>query len=85
MAAIIRRDMEWRHKQPSGPPGAGRPGRRPATPLRPDGWADLAITSPPYANNYDYADATRLEMTFFREVNGWAGLQDTVRKYLVRS
>jgi hypothetical protein len=30
----------------------------------PDGWADLVITSPPYANNYDYADATRLEMTF---------------------
>lgn len=25
----------------------------------------LVITSPPYANNYDYADATRLEMTFF--------------------
>jgi hypothetical protein len=31
----------------------------------PDGWADLVITSPPYANNYDYADATRLEMSFF--------------------
>src|SRR5262249_19171301 len=29
-----------------------------------DRWADLVITSPPYANNYDYADATRLEMTF---------------------
>jgi len=26
----------------------------------PDGWATLIITSPPYANNYDYADATRL-------------------------
>ena len=51
----------------------------------PDGWADLVITSPPYANNYDYADATRLEMTFFGEVNGWAGLQDTVRKHLIRS
>ena len=28
----------------------------------PDRSIDLVITSPPYANNYDYADATRLEM-----------------------
>jgi len=40
----------------------------------------LGITSPPYANNYDYADATRLEMTFWGDINGWADLQDNVRK-----
>jgi len=51
----------------------------------PDGWATLVITSPPYPNNFDYADATRLEMTFFGEVTGWGGLQDGVRKHLVRS
>lgn len=51
----------------------------------PDGWGDLVITSPPYANNYDYADATRLEMTFWGDINGWADLQDTVRKHLVRA
>lgn len=49
----------------------------------PDEWADLVITSPPYANNYDYADATRLEMTFWGEVNGWGDLQEKVRKYLI--
>lgn len=43
------------------------------------------ITSPPYANNYDYADATRLEMSFLGEVYGWGDLQDAVRKHLVRS
>ena len=43
------------------------------------------ITSPPYANNYDYADATRLEMTFWREVASWGDLQNAVRKHLVRS
>lgn len=48
-------------------------------------WADLVITSPPYANNYDYADATRLEMTFFGEIVGWGCLQRTVRTHLVRS
>lgn len=51
----------------------------------PDGWGDLVITSPPYANNYDYADATRLEMTFWGDINGWADLQDNVRKHLVRA
>ncbi len=51
----------------------------------PDGWANLVVTSPPYANNYDYADATRLEMTFAGDVNGWGDLQESVRKYLVRS
>jgi len=51
----------------------------------PDGWASLIVTSPPYANNYDYADATRLEMTFWRQIDGWGDLQNAVRKYLVRS
>jgi hypothetical protein len=46
---------------------------------------NLVITSPPYPNNYDYADATRLEMSFMREIKGWGDLQETVRKYLVRS
>lgn len=51
----------------------------------PDGWATLVITSPPYANNYDYADATRLEMTFLGEINGWGDLQAAVRQHLVRA
>lgn len=51
----------------------------------PAGWADLIVTSPPYANNYDYADATRLEMTFFGEVSRWGDLQASVRRHLIRS
>lgn len=51
----------------------------------PDKSIDLVITSPPYANNYDYADATRLEMTFWGEVNSWGDLHQTVRKFLIRS
>jgi hypothetical protein len=47
--------------------------------------ANLVITSPPYPNNYDYADATRLEMSFMREIRGWGDLQDSVRRHLVRS
>ena len=51
----------------------------------PDHWANLVITSPPYPNNYDYADATRLEMSFMREISGWGDLQQSVRKHLIRS
>jgi DNA modification methylase len=46
---------------------------------------DLVVTSPPYPNNYDYADATRLEMTFWGEVDSWGDLQDVVRKFIIRS
>ena len=46
---------------------------------------DAVITSPPYPNNYDYADATRLEMTFWGEINGWGDLQHAVRRHLIHS
>ena len=46
---------------------------------------DLVVTSPPYPNNYDYADATRLEMTFWGELESWSDLQPAVRQYLIRS
>jgi DNA modification methylase len=51
----------------------------------PDKWGDLVITSPPYANNYDYADATRFEMMFWGDIDGWKDLQGTVRKGLIRA
>lgn len=51
----------------------------------PEGGIDLVITSPPYPNNYDYADATRLEMTFWGEIQGWGDLQDSVRQFIIRS
>lgn len=51
----------------------------------PDRAVDFVLTSPPYPNNYDYADATRLEMMFFGEIQGWSDLQNSVRAHLVRS
>jgi hypothetical protein len=50
-----------------------------------DNSINLVITSPPYPNNYDYADATRLEMSFYKQVNGWSDLQHSVRRHLIRS
>ena len=49
------------------------------------GSVDLVITSPPYPNNYDYADATRLEMSFWGEVQTWSDLHGKVRRNLVTS
>ena len=46
---------------------------------------DLIVTSPPYANNYDYADATRLELSVLGEITSWGDLQTVIRPGLVRS
>lgn len=46
---------------------------------------NLVVTSPPYPNNYDYADATRLELAFLGEIRSWGDLQGTVRRHLLRS
>ncbi len=51
----------------------------------PDGWASLVLTSPPYTNNYDYADVTRLEMSFWGEVERWGDLHQKVRRLLIRA
>ncbi len=50
-----------------------------------DASVDFVITSPPYANNYDYADALRLEMTYWGDVSSWADIHDAVRKHLIVS
>ncbi len=39
----------------------------------------LCITSPPYLNNFDYADATRLETYFWGRNRTWKSLCDDVR------
>jgi len=46
---------------------------------------DAVITSPPYANNYDYADSLRFEMTFWGDVKGWGDIHELVRKRLIVS
>ncbi len=48
-----------------------------------DGLADLAITSPPYLNNYDYADRTRLETYFLGIYRDWGDISRNVRDRLM--
>lgn len=46
---------------------------------------ELAFTSPPYLNNYDYADRTRLETYFFGEAKSWRDITEKVRTKLIMS
>ncbi len=53
-------------------------------PIRP-GTVDLAFTSPPYLNNYDYADRLRLETYFLGMAQNWAEISERFRSRLVVS
>lgn len=46
---------------------------------------ELAFTSPPYLNNYDYADRTRLETYFWGEAKTWGDITEKVRTRLIMS
>lgn len=50
-----------------------------------DNSADLSFTSPPYLNNYDYADRTRLETYFWGEAKTWSDITEKVRTKLIMS
>jgi hypothetical protein len=45
--------------------------------------ADGCVSSPPYLNNFDYADATRLELYFWGEVTSWADMCRNVRSGMI--
>ncbi|HLY32725.1 MAG TPA: hypothetical protein VKQ36_17005, partial [Ktedonobacterales bacterium] len=83
--ALMSQDISWRQRHTNLSQALFWQEDAKACASIPDGWADLIITSPPYANNYDYADATRLEMSFFGDVQGWGELQNTVRRHLIPS
>lgn len=49
----------------------------------PSGSIDLAFTSPPYLNNYDYADRLRLETYFLGMADTWGEISDRFRSRLI--
>lgn len=44
---------------------------------------DLIVTSPPYLNNYDYADRTRMETYFWGLYDSWGDITREVRDKLI--
>jgi hypothetical protein len=53
--------------------------------LIPDNSIDHVFTSPPYLNNFDYADRTRLELYFFGEAKTWGDITQNIRSRLITS
>ena len=45
--------------------------------------AGAVVSSPPYLNNYDYADATRLELYFWGTVGTWHELTSRIRAPMI--
>jgi hypothetical protein len=46
---------------------------------------DHVFTSPPYLNNFDYADRTRLELYFWGEAKNWGEISENIRTKLITS
>jgi len=46
---------------------------------------DHIFTSPPYLNNFDYADRTRLELYFWGEAKTWGEISAKIRTKLITS
>lgn len=46
---------------------------------------DHVFTSPPYLNNFDYADRTRLELYFWGQAKSWGEISEKIRTQLMTS
>jgi len=53
--------------------------------LIPGSCVDHVFTSPPYLNNFDYADRTRLELYFWGEAKNWGDISENIRTKLITS
>ncbi len=58
---------------------------RDTTNLFKDESIDHVFTSPPYLNNFDYSDRTRLELYFWGDAKSWKDISDGVRTKLITS
>lgn len=43
----------------------------------------LCITSPPYLNNFDFAEMTRMQLYFWRYANSWKDITERVRRKMI--
>ena len=48
-----------------------------------DGYCDLCITSPPYLNNLDYGEVSKVHTHFFELTKDWHDITEKVRRELV--
>jgi hypothetical protein len=48
-----------------------------------DGSCFLCVTSPPYLNNFDFAEMTRMELYFWKYATSWGEITELVRRKLI--
>lgn len=48
-----------------------------------DGCIDIVVTSPPYLNNFDFAEMTRMYLYFWGLASSWGEITDRVRSKLI--
>jgi len=49
----------------------------------PDNTVDIVVTSPPYLNNFDYAEMTRMLLYFWNIASSWGDITEKVRSSLI--
>jgi len=47
------------------------------------GSCSICVTSPPYLNNFDFAEMTRMELYFWRYAGSWREITERVRRNLI--
>lgn len=50
---------------------------------KPSSLASLCVTSPPYLNNFDYAEMSRMELYFWGYASSWRDITNQVRSILI--
>ena len=48
-----------------------------------DGSVSIVVTSPPYLNNFDYAEMTRMQLYFWGMASSWGEITEKVRSRLI--
>jgi DNA modification methylase len=48
-----------------------------------DGSCSICVTSPPYLNNFDFAEMTRMELYFWKYAGSWGEITERVRRKLI--
>jgi DNA modification methylase len=48
-----------------------------------NGSCSICVTSPPYLNNFDFAEMTRMELYFWRYAGSWREITERVRRSLI--
>ena len=49
----------------------------------PDGHCSICVTSPPYLNNFDFAEMTRMELYFWNYAQSWGDITKRIRSQLI--